>query len=72
MQTMRFVMFENGFQFTIRKYLLLTIFLAKDILTNPIWNSRDTKQTNSRISKVIVKASYQLQWDHMFAAPGYH
>ena len=54
MQTMWFVMFENGFQFTIRKYLLLTISLAKDILTNPIWKSRNTKQTDALISKLPI------------------
>ena len=54
MQTMWFVMFENGFQFTNRKYLLLTISLAKDILTNPIWKSRNTKQTDALISKLPI------------------
>ena len=54
MQTMWFVMFENGFQFTNRKYLLLTISLAKDILTIPIWKSRNTKQTDALISKLPI------------------
>ena len=54
MQTMWFVMFENGFKFTIRKYLLLTISLAKDILNNPIWKSRNTKQTDALISKLPI------------------